>query len=296
MYLEYKNCRLCPRKCSVDRESGNLGFCKAGKEAQICRIGLHYMEEPVISGKNGSGTIFFAHCNLKCIYCQNFEISRDEVTGKTFIAEQMAEEMLKLQKNGAHNINLVTPTHYLPAVIDTLQIAKEKGLTIPVVYNTSGFETEETINSLKGLVDIYLTDLKYFSPYYSGLYSSCEDYFDYTSQAIEKMIENTGAPVIGSDGLMKSGVIIRHLMLPGLGGDTAQILKYIASHWGDKTLVSLMRQYTPICDTLPDELCRTITDKEYNAAAELFYSLGLEGFVQDSTSVGKDKIPDWKNK
>lgn len=296
MYTEYENCNLCPRKCGANRTKGKYGFCQAGTKTEICRIGLHFLEEPVISGINGSGTVFFAHCNLGCIYCQNFEIIRSETKGRVFTADELAKEMLILEKKGAHNINLVTPTHYLPMVKAALELAKGKGLTIPVVYNTSGFETEKTIDSLKGLVDIYLTDLKYYSPYYSGLYSGCEDYFDYTSIAIDKIIINTGKPVIASDGLMKSGVIIRHLMLPGLVNDTAQILKYIASHWGDKALVSLMRQYTPVCQNLPDQLNRAITHQEYNTATELFLDLGLEGFVQESSSVGADKIPYWENK
>lgn len=294
MYTEYSKCNLCPRKCGADRYKSKKGFCNAGTDIEICRIGNHFMEEPVISGKNGSGTVFFAHCNLKCIYCQNFEISRNKVKGKIYKKEELAYKMLQLQSTGSHNINLVTPTHYLPEIVSALKIAKKSGLFIPIVYNTGGFETKETINRLKGIVDIYLTDLKYFSPYYSSLYSSSEDYFDFASEAINQMIETVGKPIFGDDGLMKSGVIIRHLMLPGLKNDTAQILKYIAKHFGNDALVSLMRQYTPICDNLPDELSRIITDDEYNDAVQLFYNLDLEGFVQDGSSVGKDKIPSWK--
>lgn len=292
MHKEYENCKLCPRECEVNRTI-KTGYCNATTETEISRAALHFMEEPVISGTNGSGTIFFSHCNLGCIYCQNFDISRKGSKGRKITDGALAEEMLNLQSLGAHNINLVTPTHYMPSIKNAIILAKNQGLNIPIVYNTGGFETVDSIKALDGLVDIYLTDLKYFSPYYSKLYSASEDYFDYASEAIEQMINSVGKYVVGADSLMKKGVIIRHLILPGLVNDTAQILKYIAKRWGEKVLVSLMRQYTPISSSLPHPLTRVITNEEYNTACELFEVLGLEGFVQQAESVGKDKIPFW---
>ena len=292
LHKEYENCNLCPRRCSVNR-SKTKGYCNADDKTEISRAALHFMEEPVISGANGSGTIFFSHCNLGCIYCQNFEISRKTSKGRKISDGALAEEMLNLQSIGAHNINLVTPTHYMPSIKNAIILAKNQGLNIPIVYNTGGFENIDSIKALDGLIDIYLTDLKYFSPYYSKLYSLSEDYFDHSSEAIEQMINSLGKYVVGEDGLMKKGVILRHLILPGLENDTAQILKYISKMWGDKVLVSLMRQYTPINQNLPHPLTREITDEEYNSACELFEVLGLEGFVQQAESVGKDKIPTW---
>lgn len=293
MYLEFDECTLCPRSCKVNRNLGQLGFCCAANKAQVCKISLHQFEEPVISKGGGSGTIFFTHCNLGCIYCQNFEISRSNARGKIYSANELAKEMLKLQKIGANNINFVTPTHYLPIIKDAVIASKKLGLTIPTVYNTSGYENKKEIENLKGIIDIFLTDLKYYSPYYSKRYSITEDYFDYASESIKQMITNTGTPYINSSGLMQKGVIIRHLMLPGLLGDTKQILKYISKNFGDKVLVSLMRQYTPINQTLPDLLTNKVTDEEYDEALLLFEQLGLEGFAQDKTSVGTETVPKW---
>lgn len=287
----YKNCTLCPRKCGVNRLSGEVGFCGANANAEVNRIGLHFMEEPIISGTNGSGTVFFTHCSLGCIFCQNKDISRKGSSGKEYTAEQLAKEYINLENQGAHNINLVTPTHYMPTVVQSIKIAREMGIKIPFVYNTSGFETAENIKMLSGVIDIFLTDLKYFSPYLAGRYSGSEDYFDYCLPAINEMVKITGAPTFDKNGMLKKGTIIRHLILPGAVGDTISILKQTEKHFGDKVLVSLMRQYTPMSNTLPDELCRTVTDDEYTQAVDEFNALNLNGFLQQSDSVGKDKIP-----
>ncbi len=253
---------------------------------------MHYMEEPVISGPGGSGTVFFSHCTLGCVYCQNFEISRNKSVGKKYTPKQLAEEYIKLQNMGANNINFVTPTHYMPSILESCDIARKSGLSIPFVYNTSGFENPEIIEKLKGKIEIFLTDFKYFSPYLSGLYSKSEDYFDYADSAIDKMVQITGKPVV-ENGIMKSGVIIRHLMLPGALQDTMQVLRHIKKRWDNNVLVSLMRQYTPVCKDLPNELLRTITEEEYSCAALVFGELNLCGFIQGPESVGSDKIPDW---
>ncbi len=290
----YKNCTLCPRKCGVNRLSGEVGFCGANADAEVNRIGLHFMEEPIISGTNGSGTVFFTHCSLGCIFCQNKDISRKDSSGKEYTAEQLAKEYINLENQGAHNINLVTPTHYMPTVVQSIKIAREMGIKIPFVYNTSGFETAENIKMLEGVIDIFLTDLKYFSPYLAGRYSGSEDYFDYCLPAINEMVKITGAPTYDENGMLKKGTIIRHLILPGAVGDTISILKQTEKHFCDRVLVSLMRQYTPMSNTLPDELCRTVTDDEYTQAVDEFNALNLNGFLQQSDSVGKDKIPEFK--
>lgn len=258
----FSSCRLCPRQCAVNRSLGETGFCGATDTAEVNKIGLHFMEEPVISGKNGSGTVFFTHCTLGCIYCQNFEISRCLSNGKKISIDELADEFLKLQKQGAHNINLVSPTHYQPIIIKACKKSRKCGLKIPFVYNTSGFEREECINELSGVIDIFLTDLKYISPYLSGRYSGSEYYSDFAIEAIDQMVEITGVPQFSSDGMLKRGVIIRHLILPSQTADTLSVLQKIADRWGDRVLVSLMHQYTPINNELPDSLNRTVTDAD----------------------------------
>lgn len=295
-YNKFNSCNLCPRRCNVNRNNREIGFCGASNFAEVNRIGLHFMEEPVISGKNGSGTVFFTHCTLGCIYCQNFKISRSSSSGKKYSADELAKEFLKLEAKGAHNINLVSPTHYQPIIIDACNIAKNSGLKIPFVYNTSGFELAERINELSGIIDIFLTDLKYVSPYLSDRYSKSADYFDYAIDAIDKMLDITGRPQFSNDGMLKQGVIIRHLILPSQVADALSVLQKIANRWSDRVLVSLMRQYTPINSKLPDSLNRTVSDEEYLLAIETFEALGLEGFIQGKESVGEEKIPNWNLK
>ena len=291
MYKEYTKCELCPRECKVNRSNGELGFCGASAVAEVNRIDLHFMEEPIISGTNGSGTVFFTHCTMKCLFCQNQEISRKHSVGKKFSAEELAEQYLILEQKGAHNINLVSPTHYMPTIKRSVEIAKQNGIKIPFVYNTSGFEKPEIIKSLKGYIDIFLTDYKYNSPYLAKEYSLCEDYPDYIIDAITEMINITGSPIFNKSGILKKGTIIRHLMLPGQISDTVKIMNNVKEKFKNSALFSLMRQYTPIGDNLPDELNRTISDYEYALATEEFELLGLEGFIQSDTAVGTDKIP-----
>ena len=290
MYTKYSKCELCPRKCGVDRNS-NIGFCGATSKAEINRIDLHYMEEPIISGKNGSGTVFFTHCTMNCIFCQNCEISRRKSKGKEFNAEELAREYINLENRGAHNINLVSPTHYMPTIIESIEISRKMGLNLPFVYNTSGFENPEIIKILKGYIDIFLTDYKYSSPYLAKNFSNCEDYPDYIISAISNMVEITGKPLFSDDGMLLKGTIIRHLMLPNQLSDTLQIMGKVQKYFDDKVLFSLMRQYTPMGENLPDELNRTINDYEYSVASEKFGRLGLYGFIQSDQAVGTDKIP-----
>lgn len=288
---EYKHCTLCPRGCGVDRTAGQRGVCGASDEIRVGRAALHQWEEPPISGTRGSGTVFFVHCPLGCVFCQNRAISRRGEGGKVVTVPQLAQTFLKLQDQGAHNINLVTATHYVPSVAQALEQAQAHGLVIPVVYNTSGYETVETLRRLDGLVQIYLPDFKYYSSYYAERYSHAPDYPDIVRDAIDEMVRQTGAPQFDTDGLLIHGTVIRHLMLPELSGDTAQVLRCIAERWGDMVLVSLMRQYTPFDMQAFPELNRCITDTEYEQAVEWFSNLGLAGFLQDGQSIGESFIP-----
>lgn len=285
-----KNCKLCPRRCGADRTKGR-GLCGAGAEIEAARASLHLWEEPPISGTNGSGTVFFSHCSLGCVFCQNRSISRREAAGRPITVPALAKTFLALQAQGAHNINLVTGAHYVPQIIEALSLARDEGLTVPIVYNSSGYECVETLHLLDGWVDIYLPDYKYYSSYYAGLYSHAEDYRETAVDAIEEMVRQTGAPHFDENGLLKRGTVIRHLMLPGLAGDTAQVLRDIAVRWGDRVLVSLMRQYTPFEMQDWPELDRTITEAEYADACALFGELGLGGFFQQDESISESFIP-----
>lgn len=289
---DYKSCFLCPRKCGINRTSDELGFCGASNTISAARAALHHWEEPPISGKNGSGAVFFSHCSLQCVFCQNRAISKsNRAFGITITTEALSSVFLSLQTQGAHNINLVSATHYVPTIIDAIKLARKNGFSLPIVYNSSGYELVSTLQLLRGYVDIYLPDYKYYSSYYSKKYSSAADYRDYVIPALEEMVLQAGNAKYDANGIMQKGVIIRHLMLPGLSGDTAQILRDIASRFSDTALVSLMRQYTPFQMEKYPEINRTITDDEYSESCELFLSLGLTGFFQDSETATESFIP-----
>ena len=292
MMLEH--CTLCPRRCGANRAAGQTGFCGADYTIRIGLASLHRWEEPCLSGTRGAGTVFFCHCPLGCVYCQNHDISGQEAAANGILTDcsGLADTFLSLQARGAHNIDLVTPTHYAVHLAEAIPLARARGLTIPVIYNCGGYERVETLRMLDGLIDIYLPDLKYYSSYYAARYSHAPDYFDIACAAIWEMIRQTGAPQFYADGMMTHGTIIRHLMLPGLGGDTAQILRSISSNWGGQVLVSLMRQFTP-CTNLSGypELTRRITDEEYADACEQMALLALEGWTQDAESVSESFIP-----
>ncbi|MGN1030475.1 MAG: hypothetical protein ACI4PQ_02620, partial [Butyricicoccaceae bacterium] len=288
------HCTLCPRACGADRTAGQRGFCGAGDRMRIGRASLHQWEEPCLSGTRGAGTVFFCHCTLRCVYCQNAVISGSNACESGILVSEadLARTFLSLQHQGAHNIDLVTPTHYAPQIAQSIRMARRDGLTIPIVYNCSGYESVDTLRMLDGLIDIYLPDFKYYSVYYSERYSAAPDYFDVACEAIEEMLRQVGTPRFDADGLMTRGVILRHLMLPTLAQDTAQILRTIARRWGDRVLVSLMRQYTPLPHVCPfPELCRRITQEEYDDACRLMSELGLDGFLQEAESVGESFIP-----
>ena len=285
-----KKCKLCPRECGADR-TRTRGLCGANDQIEAARASLHLWEEPPISGTNGCGTVFFSHCSLGCVFCQNRQISRRDGVGKALSTEDLAQTFLSLEKQGAHNINLVTGAHYVPQIIQALSLARRSGLQIPIVYNSSGYERVETLRMLEGYIDLYLPDYKYYSSYYAARYSHAEDYREIAVAAITEMVRQTGIPQFDGSGLLTRGTIIRHLMLPGLGSDTAQVLRDIASRFGDTVLVSLMRQYTPFDMQDWPELNRTITEEEYADACEQFRSLGLGGFFQQSDSISESFIP-----
>lgn len=285
-----KNCRLCPRACGADRTK-TRGLCGASDRIEAARASLHLWEEPPISGTRGSGTVFFSHCSLGCVFCQNRQISRRDAAGREITIPALASTFLSLQKQGAHNINLVTGAHYVPQIIEALRLARGQGLSIPIVYNSSGYECVDTLRLLEGWIDIYLPDYKYYSSYYAARYSHAADYRETAVQAITEMVRQTGAPQYDGDGLLRRGTVIRHLMLPGLAGDTAQVLRDIAARFGGAALVSLMRQYTPFGMQDWPELDRRITDEEYDDACELFRALGLGGFFQQAEAVSESFIP-----
>lgn len=285
-----KRCRLCPRACGADR-TRTRGLCGANDRIEAARASLHKWEEPPISGVRGSGTVFFSHCSLGCVYCQNRQISRREAAGQEITITDLARTFLSLEQQGAHNINLVTGAHYAPHIVEALRLARKEGLSVPVVYNSSGYETIETLQLLDGWIDIYLPDYKYYSSYYADRYSHAADYRETAVTAITEMVQQTGAPQYDTYGMLTRGTVIRHLMLPGLGGDTAQILRDIAVRFGDRVLVSLMRQYTPFGMQDWPELDRTITDAEYAEACALFCELGLGGFFQQDESISESFIP-----
>ncbi len=286
-------CFDCPRMCGADREKGELGYCAQGSNMRISRIALHLYEEPPISGKHGSGTVFFCGCSLRCVFCQNREISRGTACGKEYSAELLAEEMLRLQASGAANINLVTPTHFSRQVIHTLQLVRPQ-LHIPIVYNTSGYERVEILKSLEGLVDVYMPDLKYISPRLSANYSSAPDYSEVAIKAICEMYRQVGEYRYGSDGMLKRGLLVRHLVLPSCRLDSMDVLDSLARIVPpDKILISLMSQYTPefALDCEYKNLHRKITKFEYSSVCERASELGLEGFVQDISSASAHYTP-----
>ena len=285
-----QHCTLCPRACGADRTK-TRGLCGANDRVEAARASLHRWEEPPISGENGSGTVFFSHCSLGCVFCQNRQISRRDGYGKVLSPADLSQTFLSLQAQGAHNINLVTGAHYVPQTIEALALAKRDGLAIPIVYNSSGYENVSTLQMLDGYIDIYLPDYKYYSSYYAARYSHAADYRETAVDAITEMVRQTGVPQFDADGLLTRGTVIRHLMLPGLAGDTAQVLCDIAARFGGRVLVSLMRQYTPFDMQDWPELDHTITEEEYADACALFEELGLGGFFQQGESVSESFIP-----
>lgn len=286
------DCTLCPRNCHVDRASGKKGVCGQTAVLRVARASLHHWEEPCLSGERGSGTVFFSGCSLGCVYCQNHEISKGQA-GKEISVPRLAEIFIELQEKGAHNINLVTPGHFLPQIIEAVQAAKTGGLRLPVIYNSSGYEKAELLRRLEGTVDIYLPDFKYFSADIAGKYSNATDYAETAKAALAEMVRQTGKSAFDAEGIMQRGVIVRHLLLPGCLEDSKRVLRYLYEAYGNVIYVSIMNQYTPM-KHLKDypELSRKITEKEYEEAVDFAISIGVEnGFIQEGDTASESFIP-----
>lgn len=289
--LSYRQCRLCPRNCGVDRLK-KRGYCQSPAYAVAARAALHPWEEPCISGDRGSGTVFFTGCTLRCCFCQNYKISQ-EGFGKPISSGRLSEIFLELQEQGAHNINLVTAAMYAPTVLEALEAVRGK-LTIPVVYNSGGYEKSEVIRKLASYVSVWLPDLKYYSPELAKKYSGAEDYFDRASEAIRTMIETAGPPVFDENGLLIRGVIIRHMVLPSHRDDSIRLLKWISDHLPKGGyLISIMSQYTPFYHSADyKEIRRRLTSFEYNCVIDAAIDLGLtEGFMQEKSSAKEEYTP-----
>lgn len=287
-----KNCQLCPRRCGADRTRQAPGLCGGGPQVRAARAALHAWEEPCISGTRGSGTVFFSGCSLGCCYCQNYRISAENF-GKPLSVPQLAAIFLRLQTQGAHNINLVTATHYAPWVTAALDEARAQGLRLPVVYNTGGYETEQTVRALAPYVDIWLTDMKYVSSALSGEYSAAPDYFAVAAPALRQMLAQAGPPVFGADGLLQRGVIVRHLALPGALHDSLAVLRFLAGLGPQNFLFSAMSQYTPFYRAAQHKaLSRRISTYEYRTVVNEAVRLGLtNGYMQEKSSAKEEYTP-----
>ena len=291
-YLE--KCEICPHKCKVNRLNGNIGRCKATDKIKIALVSLHQYEEPCISGESGSGTIFFSNCNMSCEYCQNYEISQ-KGKGYEVTIQELAKIMIEQQEKGALNINLVTPTMYAIQIIEAIKIAKKNGLYIPILYNTNGYECVKTIKMLNGYVDVYLPDLKYYSDEIAKKYSHINNYFKIATKAIKEMIRQVGHPEFDDNGIIKKGVIIRHLILPNYMQNTKNILKWIKQNLGDNVYISVMAQYFPTYNAKNIELLnRKITKKEYKIIENFLYTLNLKnGYIQELGEHEEEYVPDF---
>lgn len=282
-------CTLCPRMCGADRRAA-AGFCGAGDRLRIAKAMLHHWEEPCISGTNGSGAVFFSGCVMRCIYCQNYDISAEN-KGADITVQRLAEIFLELQEQGAHNIDLVNPTHFVPQIIEALDIAGDS-LHIPIVYNSGGYERVETLRLLDGYIDIYLPDVKYFSEEAAKL-SAAPHYFKTAMDAVAEMLRQTGKPQL-EDGLLKKGTVVRHLVLPYLYKDSVEIVKQLSERFGKDILFSLMSQYTPFYKAKEHpRMNRRITTFEYNKVLDTVLDVGLDGFMQERSSAKEEYTPEF---
>lgn len=300
-----KRCTLCPRGCAVDRKKGERGICGQTETLKVARAALHYWEEPCISGTKGSGAVFFSGCALHCVFCQNRSIANGEA-GKEIRIERLTEIFLELAEQGAHNINLVTPGHFVPQIVKALQAAKQQGLAIPVVYNTSSYESVDTLRRLEGLVDIYLPDFKYLDAALAERYSHAADYSAVAKAAVAEMVRQTGTAVFGEalaqeeNGgeeirLLRRGTIVRHLVLPGQLQDAKAVIRYLYETYGDTIYISILNQFTPLAglERYP-ELNRRLTEAEYDEVVDYAISLGVtNGFIQEGDTAEESFIPEF---
>lgn len=312
-------CNLCPRECGADRDAGEKGYCQSDSRIYVARAALHRWEEPCISGKGGSGTVFFSGCNLRCVYCQNHEIASGGV-GKPVTVERLSEIFLELQAKGAENINLVTPDHYVTGVAKAVRQAKERGLFLPIVYNGSGYEKPEAIRKLSGIVDIFLTDFKYMDASLAGRFSNATDYPETAKRALAEMVDITqnradscefardmvyitqntplSAPRFDENGMLRRGVIVRHLLLPGHKKNAKDVIRYVHETYGDSVILSIMNQYTPVSGIVErtdcEELYRKVTRREYEAVTAYAIGLGVKNaFIQEGDTAKESFVPEF---
>ena len=289
--MDLSSCDLCPRRCGANRRAGQKGWCGAGELARVALVSLHRWEEPCLTGAQGAGTVFFSHCTMKCVFCQNYAVSH-QGRGIDVSVERLAEIFLEQQRRGAASLDLVTPTHYVPQIVEALDRAKANGFSLPVVYNCGGYELPETIEALRGSVDVFLPDLKYCDDSLARRYSNAPDYFHYASASIEKMFEIAG-PFVMKDGLMTRGVLVRHLILPGHSRDSLRLLDYLWNTFGSDICVSLMNQFTPMPQAAGcPELNRRLTTYEYDRVLDYAEKLGMENcFIQRGRTAVEEFIP-----
>lgn len=285
-------CQVCPRKCGIDRTAGQFGFCRAPYLPKVALVSRHDWEEPPISGTKGSGTVFFSHCNLGCVFCQNHDISQGGF-GQEISIERLAEIFLEQQERGFHNVNLVSAVQFIPQVAKALEMVKGNGLSIPVVYNSNGYESIEGLQMLEGLVDVYLPDFKYWDDKLGETYSNCRHYRETAAAAILEMRRQTGMDILDENGLMKKGIILRHLVLPGQYKDSYKVLDWVKETLGEETFVSLMSQYTPMHRAKEIKaLSRRLTTFEYDKVVDHFFEIGLKnGFMQKRSSATSEYTP-----
>ena len=290
------DCRLCPRECGANREKEERGYCLSGGTLKVARAALHFWEEPCLCKDKGSGTVFFSGCNLRCVYCQNRDIALSQ-NGKAITKERLVEIFFELKEKGALNINLVTPSHYIFPIAESIKTAKDKGFSLPFVYNTSAYEKAETLKALDGLIDIYMPDFKYWTSEAGAKYSHAPDYPERAKEAIDEMIRQCPECIYDKDGVLKKGVIVRHMLIPNHVYDAKRIIKYLFSTYGEKIIYSIMSQYTPMShfDDFP-ELNRTVTKKEYNSLLDFCIELGIENaYIQGHHSAEESFVPSFDN-
>lgn len=294
MCITLEKCNLCPHKCGINRLEFKNGICMAGNDLKLALANLHYFEEPCISGKNGSGAIFFSNCNLKCVFCQNYKISQ-EGFGKEITINKLAKIFIDLQEKGANNINLVSPTIYSVQIKEAIKIARENGLILPIVYNSSGYESVEALKNLDGYIDIYLPDFKYYKNETALKYSKVKNYFDVTALAIKEMQRQVGNPIFDDNGIIKKGIIIRHMILPSHVMETIKILDWIKENLGEYTYVSIMAQYFPTNKSyLYEEINRKISKKELNIVKNYLQKIGLQnGYMQKIGKHEEEFVPNF---
>lgn len=294
MFEELIECKVCPHNCKVNRTNNEIGRCRASDKVKIALASLHYYEEPCISGEKGSGTVFFSNCNMNCKFCQNYEISA-EGKGKEITIEELADTFLDLQQKGANNINLVTPTIYAYKIIEAIKIAKSKGLKIPIIYNSNGYESIDTLKNLEGYIDVYLPDLKYYYDDIAIKYSGVKNYFTVATEAIKEMYRQVGAPKLNENGMIQKGLIIRHLVLPNNIENSKKVLSWIKNNIDENVYVSIMAQYFPCYKAKNiNDLNRKLTVEEYEEIENFVYELDISnGYMQDLGEYEEEYVPNF---